>query len=188
MGSKGDNNRDRIIDAANELFYKQGYSKTSFAEIAKAAGIPKGNFYFYFPSKADLLSGVLEDRSKRLRGLLESWEQTVADPRDRLKRVAAIPGTDCDAITRYGCPMGSLGTELGKNLADRQDGARAVFTLLMDWTERQFAALVGKKQAPQLTRQLFNRLQGASVLANVYQDSSRITEEVASATEWIDGL
>ena len=48
MGTKGENNRTRIIEAADQLFYKHGYNQTSFSDIADITGIPRGNFYYYF--------------------------------------------------------------------------------------------------------------------------------------------
>jgi TetR/AcrR family transcriptional regulator, transcriptional repressor for nem operon len=55
----GKNNRDRITDAAWELFWLNGYHATSVADIAKLAGLPKGSIYNYFESKDALLVQVL---------------------------------------------------------------------------------------------------------------------------------
>ena len=45
MGNKGEALRQRIIVAADELFYQQGYENTSFSDIADMIGISRGNFY-----------------------------------------------------------------------------------------------------------------------------------------------
>ena len=57
MASKqqGEEIRQQIVSAANRLFYEQGYNHTSFSEIAEAAAVPRGNFYYYFKSKDDML-------------------------------------------------------------------------------------------------------------------------------------
>lgn len=55
----GKHNRDRIVDAAWELFWLQGYHATSVADIAQLAGLPKGSIYNYFESKEALLLHVL---------------------------------------------------------------------------------------------------------------------------------
>jgi AcrR family transcriptional regulator len=52
-------NRDKILDAAWELFWQQGYAATSIAEIAKRARLPKGSIYNYFSSKDALLKEAL---------------------------------------------------------------------------------------------------------------------------------
>lgn len=52
--------RERILAAAQELFYAQGYSATSVASIADAAQMTTPNLYWHFPSKQALLGEVLE--------------------------------------------------------------------------------------------------------------------------------
>jgi AcrR family transcriptional regulator len=47
--------RRRLARAATELWAHQGFEETSVSEICRAAGIPRANFYFYFPSREDLL-------------------------------------------------------------------------------------------------------------------------------------
>lgn len=52
-------NRERIVDAAWELFWLHGYHPTSIMEIAQLAGLPKGSIYNYFETKEALLLHVL---------------------------------------------------------------------------------------------------------------------------------
>jgi len=69
--------RERILVAAQELFYANGYSATSVASIAEAARMTTPNLYWHFPSKQALLVEVL-DRAQRvglevlLRGIPET--------------------------------------------------------------------------------------------------------------------
>jgi TetR/AcrR family transcriptional regulator, cholesterol catabolism regulator len=69
--------RERILAAAQELFYANGYSATSVASIADAARMTTPNLYWHFPSKQALLVEVL-DRAQRnglkvlLQGIPES--------------------------------------------------------------------------------------------------------------------
>ena len=51
----------RILDAAVELFHDQGYTETSVAEVAEAAGLLKSSLYHYIDSKEDLLLRIVED-------------------------------------------------------------------------------------------------------------------------------
>ena len=57
--------RERILVAAQELFYANGYSATSVASIAEAARMTTPNLYWHFPSKQALLVEVL-DRAQRV--------------------------------------------------------------------------------------------------------------------------
>ena len=187
MATKGEENRARIVDAANELFYKHGFANTSFAEIARHAGVPKGNFYFYFPSKNDILAAVIEARIERLRNSLAQWETAFDSPRDRLKRLADMPKNEFPLIMEFGCPMGTLTAELGKQQHELCDDAQQMFTLLLNWAEAQFRLLDKNKPAARtLARQLMVRLQGASVMAQAYQDRNWILDEVEQTKQWLD--
>jgi TetR/AcrR family transcriptional regulator, cholesterol catabolism regulator len=52
--------RQRITDAAAELFLRNGYAQTSLRDIADAAGIKAGSIYYHFDSKESLFRTVLE--------------------------------------------------------------------------------------------------------------------------------
>ncbi|NOR42253.1 MAG: TetR family transcriptional regulator, partial [Gammaproteobacteria bacterium] len=73
MGKKGEGNRQRIITAAEDLFYKGGYNQTSFQDISDATNIPRGNFYYYFKTKEDILNAVIDARVSTLSTLLNKF-------------------------------------------------------------------------------------------------------------------
>lgn len=50
-----------IVDAARDLFSRQGYHKTTMPEIAKAAGASVGLIYYHFTSKADILVAIVKE-------------------------------------------------------------------------------------------------------------------------------
>jgi len=58
--------RNRVIDAARELFDTQGYPGTTIREIARHAGVSVGSVFTTFVSKGDILSQVMEERLDRL--------------------------------------------------------------------------------------------------------------------------
>ncbi|HYK89994.1 MAG TPA: TetR/AcrR family transcriptional regulator, partial [Acidobacteriota bacterium] len=62
--------RERIIQAAVELFYAHGYAGTGMAEILEKANANSGSFYFFFTSKEDLLMTVLDWYQQNLRPML----------------------------------------------------------------------------------------------------------------------
>ncbi len=57
---KAEATRNRILEAADRLFYRHGYHATGLDAIIREAGITKGNFYYYFKSKEALAIAVLE--------------------------------------------------------------------------------------------------------------------------------
>lgn len=186
MPPKGEAKRQRIIDTANALFYERGYGRTSLAGIAQACGIPKGNFYFHFKTKDDILAAVVAGRVARLRDRLAAWEREIARPVDRLVRLSEMIVRDGADIVRHGCPTGSLATELGKE--GNANLARPLFREMLDWSEAQFAALAGADAAPDLARRMLVRLQGASVLAHAFRDPAWLAEEQAAVAAWLRGL
>jgi len=61
------NQRERILDTALELMADQGAGSTSMRQLAKACDLNVAGIYHYFPSKAELLRSVIEERQYELR-------------------------------------------------------------------------------------------------------------------------
>ena len=61
------NQRERILDTALSLMAEQGAGSTSMRQLAKACELNVAGIYHYFPSKADLLRSVIEERQYELR-------------------------------------------------------------------------------------------------------------------------
>jgi len=53
--------KERIINAATELFLENGYEKTKMEDIAKKASLTKMMLYYYFRSKQDILKNILKN-------------------------------------------------------------------------------------------------------------------------------
>lgn len=106
--------RDKIVQAAMELFWLKGYNSTSIADLLSRTQLNSGSLYHVFPSKQDVLIGVLEAYRDGIQELLlePAWGH-VADPIEKI--FALLNGyrtmmveSDCT----YGCPIGSLALEL----------------------------------------------------------------------------
>lgn len=188
MGSKGDANRRRIVAAADQLFYRQGYNQTSFSDIAQAAELSRGNFYYYFKSKDEILAAVIDRRREQIAAMLEGWSDSMAEPRERLHRFTRMLLTNREDLLRYGCPIGSLTLELAKTQRLLRDQARALFEVFRAWLGQQFRALGHLADADDLACHLLAMSQGASLVGNVYDDSALIEREVARIDAWLDTL
>jgi AcrR family transcriptional regulator len=187
--SKGEQSRLHIIETANRLFYERGYQQTSFSDIADTSGIRRGNITYYFKTKNDILQAVIRYRMEGIRALLDDWEKTYSDPRERLKRFSQMIVNSGQEIIEYGCPMGSLNTELGKTEPELSQESRQMFDLFRDWLTGQFRALGFRRQrAEQLAMHLLGRGQGISVMAHVYHDQSFLKKEVALLCQWLEAL
>lgn len=66
--------RQSILDAAEQLFYQDGVSRTSLADIAAAAGVTRGAIYWHFENKVDLFQAMLDRISLPLEELAQASE------------------------------------------------------------------------------------------------------------------
>jgi AcrR family transcriptional regulator len=66
--------RERILEAASELFTEQGYDATSLREIADRLGFTKAALYYHFQSKDEILQALLEPADAMVRELVERLE------------------------------------------------------------------------------------------------------------------
>ena len=106
--------REKIVDAAMELFWLKGYGSTSVADILSRTQLNSGSLYHFFPGKQDVLLAVLDRYRQGIGPMLldPAWEG-VADPIERVFALLAryralIVETGCT----YGCPIGSIALEL----------------------------------------------------------------------------
>ena len=106
--------REKIIQAAMELFWLKGYNSTSIADLLSRTQLNSGSLYHVFPSKQDVLIGVLETYRDGIEEMLlePAWGQ-VDDPIEKIFALLGgyrtmIAESDCT----YGCPIGSLALEL----------------------------------------------------------------------------
>lgn len=178
--------RENILEAADRLFYRHGYDHTSFADIADTVGISRGNFYHHFKTKDEILTAVISRRLAEKRQLLDSWEIEGAGPVERLRSFINILIVNRADIQRYGCPIGTLSTELAKLSHPAQAGANELFVLFRVWLHRQFSLLGRSANADELAMHLLARSQGVATLAAAFQDEGFIRLEVEKLHAWLD--
>ena len=78
--------RQEILDAASELFVKDGYENVSMRRIADKIEYSPTTIYLYFKDKAELLEQVCQETFARLSLVLARIQQQPGDPVERLKR------------------------------------------------------------------------------------------------------
>lgn len=177
--------REHIVERADQLFYEHGYEHTSFADIAAAVQISRGNFYYHFKSKDEILDAVIKRRLGSTQMMLADWEGEGADPEHRIRSFIRILITNGAHIKRYGCPVGTLCSELAKLNHAAQGEARKLFTLFRVWLRRQFTLLGRKADADSLAMHLLARSQGVATLANAFHDQKFIEHEVDEMCRWL---
>jgi len=178
--------REEIVDAADQLFYRQGFEHTSFAHIADAVRISRGNFYYHFKSKDDILDAVIQARLSKTQAMLDEWEASGKQPADRIRSFVHILIRNKADIQRYGCPVGTLNAELAKLEHVSKDEATALFAMFRRWLRRQFELMGRGSESDALAMHLLARSQGVAALANAFHDEKFIRHEVREVCEWLD--
>jgi len=178
--------RDHIIEAADRLFYEKGYEQTSFADIADAVRISRGNFYYHFKTKDEILGAVIDARRNATGEMLERWEREAPDPAARIRRFIHMMIENRADIKRYGCPVGTLATEMAKLDHAARGDANKLFVLFRAWLGRQFTALGRGADADRLAMHLLARSQGVAALASAFRDERFIGQEVTLMHEWLE--
>jgi AcrR family transcriptional regulator len=180
--------REEIVEAADALFYRQGFDHTSFADIAEVVRISRGNFYYHFKTKDEILDAVIARRLAQTEAMLARWEAEGKTPQDRIGSFIRILLTNKTDIKKYGCPVGTLTGELAKLNHGARGEANGLFTLFRGWLRRQFELLGRRKDADTLALHLLARSQGVATLANAFHDEKFIRREVQEMCDWVAAL
>ncbi|WP_327682181.1 TetR/AcrR family transcriptional regulator [Kitasatospora sp. NBC_00458] len=179
--------RERLAAAAARVLHEKGVEQTTLADIARAADVPVGNVYYYFKTKNELVEAAIDAHAQGLRTLTDALDE-LPTPQDRLKALLNGWIEQRELTARYGCPTGSLASELDKR-ADGLDGAVAeVMRRLVDWAARQFGAMGREDDARELAVALVASYQGISLLTNTFREPELMAVEGRRLERWIDSL
>ena len=178
--------RQRLIDAARTVLHQQGVERTTLADIAGAADVPVGNVYYYFKTKDDLVQAAIDAHAGEMRAMLATFERN-RTPKARLKALLAALTAQRDLAARYGCPHGTLCSELDKRDDALSGFASQLIRIPIDWAEQQFRAM-GRRDARDLAVALMAAYQGISLITNTLHDADLMAREVRRLERWIDSL
>ena len=167
--------KQRIIDTAIDLFFRQGYSATGINQILKEADVARATFYFNFPSKEDLCKEyIITFHQQWLNMLLEKVNQYDA-PYDRVMAVFEFLDDWMESCDYRGCALMNLANEftdtdskISLEVVKRYDLLQEVLKeLLMDLkrSDKKYAHIRIKS----LTEFLFIVIQGAVVTSKNYR-------------------
>lgn len=191
---KGAQSRERVVATALRLFHERGYASTSLSDVAKEAGLLKGNLAYYFKTKPDLLAAVTEARQRAL-GLALSGEGDAgthpsdalnAPPLEVIGRLLDHVEASAEELAMRGCPLGSLSTELGKRSEDDLHPQAAVLlTGLLEWLQVQFERSCTAVDAARHAEHVMTCLQGAAVVAQAARDPGVVMRQVDGVRQWL---
>jgi len=177
--------REQIVEAADRLFYERGFEHTSFADIADVVKISRGNFYHHFKSKDEILRAVIEARVASTREMLARWEAASDNPAERIRSYIDVLIAHRTPIMKYGCPVGTLCSELARLGHASRTEANALFGLFRQWLRREFERLGRARDSDTLALHLIARSQGVAVMANAFHDEAFIRREARMLYAWL---
>jgi TetR/AcrR family transcriptional regulator, transcriptional repressor for nem operon len=179
--------RERLVTAAQELVYRQGVARTTLAHIAEAADVPVGNVYYYFKTKDDIVLAVVQSQAQQIESTLAELERRHRTPKARLKALVRFLAEHADSTAQYGCPHGTLSTEIAKQAEGPDPVAAALIQIQLEWAEQQFRAM-GRRDAHDLAVELLVGYQGSAVLTNALTQPDLMARQARRLEKWIDGL
>jgi AcrR family transcriptional regulator len=186
--------RQRIVEAAMELFWLKGYGSTSVADILSRSQVNSGSLYHFFPGKQDVLIAVLETYRDGIGPMLlePSWTE-VEDPIERVFALLAnyrraLIETDCT----YGCPIGSLALELHEPDEPVRALLAANFRVWVDAVEGclteardRFADRVDLRALAELA---LNVMEGGVMQARTFRDIAHFDRAIGQLRDHFDAL
>ncbi|MEU4364475.1 TetR/AcrR family transcriptional regulator [Promicromonospora sp. NPDC023987] len=131
--------RDRILDAATELFYTQGIRAISADKIIERAGITKVTFYRHFRTKDALVVAYLERQAAWERGALDGLRTSAGDEAEALRLFFAAIGAESCKPGFRGCAFINAAAEY----ADPDGPVRQTVAEHRAWYRATFAELLG---------------------------------------------
>ena len=174
--TKGHQARQRILEAAAELFYRKGYNSVGINEVLEVAQAPKGSFYHYFESKEDVAREAIDFFGRRV---LERVSEllVVSDGRDGPGSVRKFVEVVAEQVksgeTVASCPLGSLGMELAASLPGLAELAGDYLDQLLSLLRRFFQEAQGHGQLlpgaspEQLAKEFLYLYEGSLVISTI---------------------
>jgi TetR/AcrR family transcriptional repressor of nem operon len=109
--------KEKLLQVGFDLIWDSSYGSVSVDDICKRAGINKGSFYHFFPSKADLVVAAYEEHWKEKRPEMDRIFSPLVPPLERIRNFCRhIYEVQKEKAGQYGhvcgCPYASVGSEI----------------------------------------------------------------------------
>lgn len=186
VGTPPADKRERLIVAARDALHRQGVEATTLADIAAAADVPLGNVYYYFKTKDDLVTAAIGSHVEAMSSAFAELDAH-RTPRSRLRAYIRMLTEQRELVATWGCPHGSLCSELDKRGGELADECTQLFAIPIDWVEKQFREM-GRRDARDLAMALVASYQGIALLSNTFRDPELMVREGRRLDRWIDSL
>ena len=176
--------RDRLLDAASELFYEHGVHTVGIDTIIERAGVAKASLYSAFGSKEELVRAYLEARHASRRATVLAEMALHDDPRGKLLALFDVLLTTVKQPEFRGCAFANASAESGPDSAAAAVTRNVRAWLLGVMTEQ--ATALGAAEPALLARQLTLLYDGALVQSRPDRGPAAATAAKAAAQVLID--
>ena len=176
--AKRSDKRERLINAAKELFYKQGFSNTTIADIAKLADVPLGNVYYYFKTKDEICEAVIIERNQEINNIINEFN-LLTSVKEKLEALLNFYCDRAEEVSQYGNLFSSLVLELSRQQNPLAVKARQTLNTLTAWLTTQFKEIHPESDAQNQAMKFLSNLQGMQVLTLAFQDPSITAKQAA---------
>lgn len=124
--------RERLLEAGSELIHERGYTAVGVGDVCAGAGVKKGSFYYFFPSKVEFALGVIERNEVESEAALDQLVHGPGAPLERLVGYAESvhqrqSGQWIKGGRILGCRFGNLALEMSTQDPALQERLRSVF-------------------------------------------------------------
>src|SRR3984893_267844 len=172
--------RQRILDTAAELFYRDGINATGVERLAAESSVSKRTLYQHFPSKTAVVEEYLRSIEHRVANPPQGAGQT---PRERLLAVFQAPTARGGPLR--GCPFHNAAVEAAGAMPGVKEIVRASKRSFINGLA-ELAEQAGAADPQLLGKELGVLYEGAAALATSLDDSSPWTHARAAAESLID--
>jgi AcrR family transcriptional regulator len=175
--------RERLLAAANELFYAEGVHTVGIDRVIERAGVAKASLYNTFGSKDELVRAYLEGKHSQQARRISRWVERYDTPRERLLAVFESQGELFASPGYRGCAFVGASAESPGQLVEQAaaDYRGWLRSLLVD-----LATAAGVAAPEPLARQLQMIYDGASLSARMDHDPDAAAAARATAETLLD--
>ncbi|OCW57477.1 TetR/AcrR family transcriptional regulator [Hoeflea olei] len=184
MASKGEQRREAIVAAAARLFWERGFAATSIADIAREAGVPQGNMFYYFRAKADLALAVADVFVDETQSLIGEAEDAAVEPRTRIRFLLQRLARSNRSRVDNGCPISAAVREFRSAAPEASARAAQSFELLVSFIGRELQKTGPRPSiAMARARAVVIEWQGGIALAHAFNDMTVLAESLRRAEQ-----
>ena len=171
--------RDRLLAAANELFYAEGVHTVGIDRIIEHAGVAKASLYSTFGSKDELVRSYLASRQARIADRITAAIARYDTPREQILAIFDSQAETYAAHGFNGCPFVAASAE-----SPRGGVVEQATTRYRQWVRGVFADLAAKAGAADpaaVAHQLHLLYDGASTSARMDRDPAAVAGTARAA-------